>query len=219
MAGEAPKRRGTVGHADDTGHAHRARPFDPDRLLAMEERRRTFLDPDRFLASVLPQDDHVLADLGCGVGFFTIPAARRLRRGRVIAVDLDPAMLETVRRRAQEARVDNVDLVRAHLADTGLAPASVDRVLLCHVLHDVEDKERALAEARRILRPEGALDLVEWKPEPSEFGPPVEIRLAPEALVALLEANAFRVERLEPGPGPVYWVSARPEVAAGSLLP
>ena len=199
--------------------ARGAHAFSPEHLLTMEERRRALLDPEAFLRTILPQDDHVLANLGCGVGFFALPAAQHLARGKVIAIDWAPEMLAVLVRRAKEQGLTNIEVLTADIAATPLPDRSVDHALLAQVFHDLDEREATLGEMRRILRPEGRLHLLEWHPRPSEFGPPLALRIPPEELVAVLEEGPFRVVDVDLSLGPFYRVTAVPRLADEEALP
>lgn len=114
----------------------------------------------RALGHLLPPLD--VADLGCGEGYLTIETARWAKR--VIAIDRSEAVLERARDLARRRRAGNITWKRGDLAKLPLPEASVDVALLSQALHHVPRPERALAEARRILRPGGrvlVLDLRE----------------------------------------------------------
>lgn len=187
------------------GHRH----FDPEFFLATEEMRRTLLAPEEALADFLASDDETLADIGAGAGFFALPAARRLRRGRVYAIDRQEDMLEIVRRRSREDGLQNIIPLRAEAKAIPLEDGAVDAALMANVYHDIEDREAALREVARIVRPGGAFYLVEWDSSDLEKGPPSELRINAPDLERALEEGGFRVERRLDGPSPFYRVLAR----------
>ena len=81
-----------------------------ERLLRPE--RLETLDPFRVLSHCpLTQRDNV-ADIGCGPGYFTLPLAKFLINGRVIALDTSDEMLEKCRARLDEVRLGNVEVVK-----------------------------------------------------------------------------------------------------------
>jgi SAM-dependent methyltransferase len=99
-----------------------------------------------------------LLDVGCGDGAWAVEAARA--GARVVAVDLDPAMVEATRRRAADVGVH----LETRVADALALPfdaGSFDQVWLITVLCLVRDPEAAVAEAARVLRPDGVLLLGE----------------------------------------------------------
>lgn len=184
--------------------------FDPERLLSWEEERRTILDPAVVIADLCPRTDMTLADIGAGVGFFALEAAKHLTDGRVLALDRDPRMLETIAARAQTGQLNNVETLQADAVNLPLPDHSVDVVLLANVLHDLPQQDQALAEVARVLRVGGRLGLVEWDRVPTPHGPPLEIRLSPPELVQLLEHAGFAVDWVKQEAAPFYRVCARP---------
>jgi demethylmenaquinone methyltransferase/2-methoxy-6-polyprenyl-1,4-benzoquinol methylase len=98
-------------------------------------------------------------EIGCGTGFFTIPAAQLIGdTGHVCAVDLHPLAIERVARKVQEGGLANVRLIRADAMEAGLASDCIDLVLLFGVIPSPTiPLERLLPEIHRLLRSEGAL--------------------------------------------------------------
>jgi SAM-dependent methyltransferase len=107
----------------------------------------------RALGHLLPPLD--VADLGCGEGYLTLEAARWARS--VIGVDRSDVVLRRARELAVRRRVSNVTWKRGDLAKVPLDDASVDVALLSQALHHAIHPDRAIAEAVRILRPEGTV--------------------------------------------------------------
>ncbi|HUF49042.1 MAG TPA: class I SAM-dependent methyltransferase, partial [Vicinamibacterales bacterium] len=107
----------------------------------------------RAVGLLLPPLDVV--DLGCGEGYLTIEAARWARR--VTAVDQSAEVLARARALASRRKVRNITWKRGRLERVPLADASADVALLSQALHHADDPARALAEARRVLRPGGRL--------------------------------------------------------------
>lgn len=194
------------------------RRFDPERLLAMEERRRTLIEPETILRwFVGPRREGVFLDVGCGPGFFALAAAQLLPDGTVLAVDREEAMLTVLQRRVRELGQRNVVTLCAEAEALPLPDAEADWALLAFVLHDLEKPQAALRELRRVLKPGASLLVLEWQPVESAFGPPVEIRIGLQEVLAKLQAAGFTASS-EDADGtvkdPVYAVIARRE--AGS---
>jgi ubiquinone/menaquinone biosynthesis C-methylase UbiE len=104
---------------------------------------------------------------GCGMGYFTLPIARMTGpTGRVIAVDLQPKMIEGLTRRARRAGLlARIEAVACTDGSLGLAgrPGVVDLAVVIHVLHEVRDRQRFLEQLYDALRPGGRLLLLEPK--------------------------------------------------------
>ena len=123
--------------------------------------RRWVQDPERILAGLVEPGQTAL-DLGCGMGYFSIPLARLVGPdGIVICVDLQQRMLARVLRRAERARV--ADRIRLHLAapDSLRLEETADFALAFWMLHEVPDRAPFLAEVRAALKPGALLLLVE----------------------------------------------------------
>lgn len=130
-----------------------------------------------------------VAELGCGYGTFTLPLARRIA-GRVIGIDLDPAMVATTQDRAQRAGLRNIHVtVRDVLRDGfGAEPESCDAVLLFNILHG-EEPVAVLRAARDVVRPGGQVAMIHWRSDiATPRGPSAAIRPKPEQILEWAEA-------------------------------
>jgi ubiquinone/menaquinone biosynthesis C-methylase UbiE len=98
-----------------------------------------------------------VVDLGAGTGTFALAAAERF--GRVVAVDVSPAMLDALRARAAEREVTNLDVVHAGMLSYEHAGEPADAVFSRNVLHQLPDfwKAVALERVTHVLRPRGVL--------------------------------------------------------------
>lgn len=106
------------------------------------------------------QPGEVVLELGAGSGVFTVAAAQRVGpQGRLVAVDIQPEMIKRVEQRVQGAGLTNVETRVADAYHLPLADASVDRAFLVSVLEEIPDPLRALAELRRVLKPDGILSI------------------------------------------------------------
>lgn len=167
-----------------------------DRDLLRDAWRREHLDPDRFWADLGLAAGQTVVDVGAGIGYFALPAARRVGPlGRVHAVDVSPYMVSHVAREAANAGLGQ--LVAAvsgeHTLPVGTGVA--DLVLVAFVIHEVVDGARLLAEAGRVLRPGGRLVLLDWTTDADEPGNlPRRLRYAPATVQYLV-----RKAGLEPG--------------------
>ncbi|HZL64487.1 MAG TPA: class I SAM-dependent methyltransferase [Thermoleophilia bacterium] len=125
--------------------------------------RRLVTDPRRILRGLLCPGDTVV-DLGCGPGFFTLPLAETVgETGRVAAVDLQSAMLDRVRARAErQGLLGRIDLHECP-ADSLDLTTEADFVLAFWMVHEVPDSRRFLAEVRGLLKRKARFLIVEPK--------------------------------------------------------
>ncbi len=113
-------------------------------------------------------------DLGCGAGIDTILAARRTApRGRVLALDFLPQMLERTAAAAAEAGLDNVRTVEGEIDAIPLPDSTVDHIVSNGVVNLAPRKARVLAECARVLRPGGKLTLADLTVDDEELPPEI----------------------------------------------
>ena len=104
----------------------------------------------------------VVLDVGCGAGIDALLAARQVGpRGRVLALDMTPAMAERARANARAAGCDHVEVHEGLMEALPFPDASVDVVVSNGVLNLSTRKSRSLAEMHRVLRPGGRIALAD----------------------------------------------------------
>jgi ubiquinone/menaquinone biosynthesis C-methylase UbiE len=157
-------------------------------------------DSEHWLSAMdlLPELDirpgMTVADIGAGIASYALPIARRVgSAGSVFAVEWRPWMMEELHARLAGANVPaNVRAVAGRAADTGLATASCDLVVLADIWHELEHHKVALDEARRILRRDGRLAILDWCPDAlCPPGPPIEHRISRGKTICTLEMQSW----------------------------
>lgn len=101
-----------------------------------------------------PEGSHLL-ELGCGPGFYCCRFGERFRNLRVLGVDRSPQQLRRARRSARSRRLDNVRFEQSDALALEVPSDSVDALLAVRLFTIVRERERALAEMHRVLRPGG----------------------------------------------------------------
>lgn len=143
--------------------------------------RRKFHNPDQILSSYIKNGD-IAADIGCGPGFFTGAIARLVGdQGRVIAADLQPAMLDRTRKVLE--REGMIERARFHKceADRLTLPEPVDFALTFWMVHEVPDPGSFFAQIAAALKPGGRVLFVEPKMHVMKSMFEKEIKLAEKA--------------------------------------
>jgi SAM-dependent methyltransferase len=120
---------------------------------------------DLLLTNLPLADDSVVADIGAGTGYFSLPIAARVPRGRVLAVDIQPEMLDIVRSRAKAAGLANVEPVQATEADPRLPANTVDVVLMVDAYHEFSHPYEVMQGVVQGLKPGGRVVLIEYRTE------------------------------------------------------
>ena len=138
--------------------------------------RRFSMNPIKVLTRMGIQKGMNVLEIGCGPGFFTIPAARLVEEGNIYALDLSPIMIGNVEKKAKKQRLANIKTITSIASKTGLDTESIDLIFCIDVLSDITDIESTLQEMHRVLKTNGTLSVFEphttfepgtWKPERS----------------------------------------------------
>jgi ubiquinone/menaquinone biosynthesis C-methylase UbiE len=160
-----------------------------------EPERRKWQDPEAILTDAGLRPGMTFMDIGCGQGFFTVPAAKIVgKTGKVYALDISRANIEVLRTKAAEAGLTNINLKTGRAEDTLLCESCADILFFGIVLHDFEDPLKVLAKARAMVKPTGRLINLDWDKVEMNFGPPLPIRFSPEKAKQLIESSGFKVQ-------------------------
>jgi ubiquinone/menaquinone biosynthesis C-methylase UbiE len=123
-------------------------------------------EPAKLLTALEIKTGQTVSDLGCGNGFYTFALAEKVGpRGKVLAVDIQPEMLDLLRDRAKARNFPNVEPVLGEVDDPHLPAGAIDLVLLVDVYHEFSHPEEMLAAMRTSLSPTGRVALVEFRAE------------------------------------------------------
>jgi ubiquinone/menaquinone biosynthesis C-methylase UbiE len=140
-----------------------------------------------------------VADFGAGVGHHTLLLAERVgEAGEVYAIDVQKDLLSRLHKEATEKGFANVHQILGDIEISGgsrLANASVDRVLMVNVLFQLEKKTEALQEARRILKRDGKLSIIDWTGSFNNMGPHPDHVITKENARKLAEEVGFEYEK------------------------
>ena len=115
-----------------------------------------------FLKEIGIKKGQTVLDFGCGVGHYTIPAARTVgKKGKVYGVDKNGEVLDELMRTAESAGLENIEPLKTEtgLEDLRIKDSSVDTVLLYDIIHLVSDRNKLYEEISEILKPQGLLSI------------------------------------------------------------
>jgi ubiquinone/menaquinone biosynthesis C-methylase UbiE len=136
--------------------------LDPMGRAMLDSLRVEALHPADLVARLRLQPDAIVADVGAGPGFLTLPLAQAVPRGKVIATDVRADYLVVAARRAVQAGRGNVKTLVVAPEAPGLEPHSVDVAILCQVDHYLRDRVRYLTALVQAMRPGGRIVLVNY---------------------------------------------------------
>ena len=170
-----------------------AHKFNPESKHKLDNpRRRELLPPEETLRRLGLKAGDSMADIGCGIGYFTLPAARIVgSQGKVYGLDIRAEMLQETARKVSENHLMNVELIQVTENHFMLVDQTVRYAFVGLVAHEAENLTVFFREAARILQPAGQIAIIEWNKQPSLMGPPLEDRLDSKDVTALLRQCGF----------------------------
>jgi ubiquinone/menaquinone biosynthesis C-methylase UbiE len=130
------------------------------RLMSLTYKFRDFRLPRmHILKEVGIKSGFQVLDYGCGPGSYVLPLARLIgESGQIYALDLHPLAIQAVQKIAFKHHLRNVQTINSD-CQTGLAPSSIDIILLYDILHDLVDPNGVLGELHRVLKLKGILSV------------------------------------------------------------
>jgi ubiquinone/menaquinone biosynthesis C-methylase UbiE len=133
-----------------------------------------FRDPYKALNAAGLGPGQKVLEVGCGPGFFTVPAARVISEtGSILALDVNPLAVEHVRQKIERAGMTNAGTMLANAAQTSLPDQSFDLAFLFGLARPIGDMDKVWSELHRLLKPEGTLSVEGRLRPPGELFQPV----------------------------------------------
>lgn len=151
--------------------------------------RDAWQKPHEVVKALALRPTEIIADIGAGSGYFS----RRFSRhaGQVLAVDIDPKLLEIAAKNAPA----NHKTVVATPGDPHLPARSVHTIFFCDVLHHIEDRPAYYTKLASALKPGGRLVIIDFHKRKLPVGPSEEMKLSREQVIEELKAAGFRLQR------------------------
>jgi ubiquinone/menaquinone biosynthesis C-methylase UbiE len=182
------------------------------RFFDDEKERRKWQNPEAILADAGVKPGHIFVDVGCGHGFFALPAARLVgNEGRVYGLDFDSEAIDRLKEKAAKGKLRNLILEVGMAEQTVFCDSCADVVFFGIVLHDFGDTSKVLSNAKKMLKPTGRLIDLDWKKELMQLGPPLRIRFNEKEASNLIEKAGFSVDEVKEEGVHHYMIVATPK--------
>jgi ubiquinone/menaquinone biosynthesis C-methylase UbiE len=157
-----------------------------------ETTRRSWYNPEVVLHNL--RTGMVFIDIGCGEGFFSLLAAKRVGvTGKVYSVDIDASAIEKLKLKAMAEGLTNITAKAGKAEETVFCEECADFIFYSMDLHDFNDPAKVLQNAKQMIKPIGQLIDLDWKKMDMPFGPPFTIRFNEEKASSLIESAGFTV--------------------------
>lgn len=158
-----------------------------------------FISPEKIINDLKIAPGMTVAHFGCGTGFFTFPIAKKIgAEAKVYALDILLDKVEAITSQAKLSGLGNIVPKRVNLekeGGSGLKEKSVDWAVVVNMLHQNEKKNEIIVEAKRILKPNGKILIIDWEKISGAVGPAQEVRISKEEMKKIVETNGLKIEK------------------------
>lgn len=127
--------------------------------------RETTEKPQQVVDALNLKSTDTVADIGAGTGYFSLRIAHLVPEGKVLAVDVQPEMIDIINFLKQENKIPNVQPILASVNDPNLLDNTVDVALMVDAYHEFEYPQEVMGKVVRAMKPKGRVVLVEYRGE------------------------------------------------------
>lgn len=163
-----------------------------------------FVKPEKMVQQLGIQPGMNVADFGAGSGHYTLSAARLVgNAGRVYAIDIQRELVAKVKSKAQQEKLENVEVVWGDLEKeegSKIKSNSIDLIIASNILFQVKDTSALIDEMARVLKTGGRVAVIDWSESFGGLGPSPDNVVDSEEAQKLFEEHDFSIDRvLDPG--------------------
>lgn len=169
---------------------HKFNPEFADRLDS--EERKLIQPPERIFEIIDFNGKGVIVDVGAGTGYFSIPLAIKFPDSIIYCLDIQDEMINILTEKVKGLNLKNIRIVKSEENRLPLEKEIANVVIMAHVFHELENPIKMFNEIKRILKKDGKFIVIDWKPIPTDFGPPLEERKDVSEILKVLDQTGFK---------------------------
>lgn len=143
---------------------------------------------DLLLKALDLEKEDVVADIGAGSGYFTLRLSKLVPEGKVLAVDIQPEMLDMIHKKMKDNSLDNVETILGKIDNPSLPEASVDLVLMVDAYHEFSHPREMMEGIVASLAPGGRVVLAEYREEDPDVMIKPRHKMSEDQVVKEMEA-------------------------------
>jgi len=162
-----------------------------------------FLNPQQILSNIPLKEDMVACDFGCGSGGWVLPLSKIIKTGMIHAIDVLAEAISVLNSKISSYQAFNIKPMVGDIEKgVKLKDDYADFILMTNLLFQLDDRNTAINEARRILKQNGMVLVVDWNKD-AVIGDK-EGRISKEEAKELFESKGFKTEK-EFSAGSFHW--------------
>ncbi|MFQ5715073.1 MAG: class I SAM-dependent methyltransferase [Candidatus Scalinduaceae bacterium] len=168
--------------------------FPPEKIDILE-RPREWQDIDEIMYRMRIHNGDVVADIGAGSGYFTIPLARKVgTEGRVYAEDIQKEMTDYISQKVKKLHLKNIRIILGKVENPLIPNNSLNHAFIANTYHELERPLLLLNNIKKDLRSHGKLTIIDWDPtKDPTFGPPKEEKVPVDIVIKEAEKVGFKL--------------------------
>ena len=166
--------------------------FDPKKLQKLNNPQRLMdIPPDFIWEKLNIENPGVFVEIGAGTAFFSVAFLQKSMDSTIYACDLSEIMIKWMKENVSPKYPDIIP-VKSEEHTVPLDDGIADLVFMINLHHELDDPSLTVEEAKRILKPDGKIFIIDWKKENMPEGPPTAIRCLPEQIKEQLLNAGFK---------------------------
>jgi ubiquinone/menaquinone biosynthesis C-methylase UbiE len=176
-----------------------AHKFDPSMLEKLEDPSRLeIFHPEAVLNKFGLKEGMAVLDVGTGTGFY-LPYLSKLvgEKGKVYAVDIEPKLLDYAKKRVEDLRLKNVEVLKSEENSIPLPESSIDFIFMAFVFHELKEPQKYLEEIKRVAKVDATLLIIDWTKIDRDIGPPPSEVYSEDEVQNYLKGAGIEVKRIE----------------------
>jgi ubiquinone/menaquinone biosynthesis C-methylase UbiE len=119
--------------------------------------------PNRVLDEIGVKSGYNIADIGCGIGYFSVRLAKKVgESGIVYASDIDLGALAFLKEKTERQNIRNLKIIQGKEDDPLLPSSAIDMVLIVNTIHLIDRPSAYLSNLKSCLKPDGCIVIIQW---------------------------------------------------------
>ncbi len=157
----------------------------------IEEERKKYINPEDIIKKLNLAENMIIADIGCGTGYFSLPASEHIGEdGRIYSLDVEEKAIHILKTRITKINIVPIVTQRYHFP---LKSKFIELVFTSFNISEAEEKDKLILELRRIMKDDGRLCIVEAESETSAKKLNVDSFVSQSEMEQILVNNKFTV--------------------------
>lgn len=185
-------------HKGHSGHAHHHRFNDAQKWAKVfeKEERKEWQKPRQVIEALSLKANSLVADIGAGTGYFPVRVAKKVPRGKVWAMDIEPNLIRFLFNRKEKESIKNLYPILGSMKDP-LLPERVDVIMMVDTYHHIAHRPRYFSQLKKYLKPSGRIVIIDFKKGDLPVGPKDKMKISQEEVIKEMREAGYQLSNME----------------------